>query len=103
MTKHHTCWIYQWVIVWICINHTISDCLFFFSLYTLGKPLINIQQYKELKQLDTMELGNLKKQKKIISEPYNQFYWTSLFTQYNILMINGLLVIMHFKFRSKKG
>lgn len=50
-----------------------------------------------------MEVGNLKKQKKIISEPYNQFCWTSLFTQYSILMINGLLIIMHFKFCAKKG
>jgi len=76
--------------------------IFFFPLYTTGNPLISIQQFKELKHLDTMEVGNLKKQKKIISEPYNQFYWTPLYTQDNKFMINGLLIIMHFKLCAKK-
>lgn len=39
MTKHHTCWIYQGVIMWIFINHTICDCHFFLSSIYLRKTL----------------------------------------------------------------
>lgn len=68
----------------------------FLPLYSLGKPLINIQQYKELKHLDAMEAESVE-QEKIIGEPQNPFCCTSLLTQYNPLMLKDWLIVVCFK------
>lgn len=105
MTELHS-WVYQWVTVWIWINHSIYDYHFFFlwlSFFLLFSVFFSLNLlYQNLwyrtvkctKAFRYYRSRQPKETKKIIIEPYNQIYWTSLFTLLNFLTINGLLIIV---------